>query len=114
MNLNDLTPAQRAELKAQLEAAERAEKQKRQDDIDAYKQSVDDFVRGTFERMQRVSALMRSEKDSVFTAAETLITLKDELYNTSVKRYTAISPFRICVNYHTHAVPEGQAMDDGF
>ena len=26
MNLNDLTPAQRAELKAQLEAAERAEK----------------------------------------------------------------------------------------
>ena len=88
MNLNDLTPAQRAELTAQLEAAERAEKQKRQDDIDAYKQSVDDFVRGTFERMKRVSELMRSEKDSVFTAAETLITLKDELYNTKTDRHS--------------------------
>jgi len=88
MNLNDLTPAQRAELKAQLEAAERAEKQKRQDDIDAYKQSVDDFVRSTFERMKRVSETMRSEKDSVFTAAETLITLKDELYNTKTDRHS--------------------------
>ena len=88
MNLNDLTPAQRAELKAQLEAAERAEKQKRQDDIDAYKQSVDDFVRGTFERMKRVSELMRSEKDSVFTAAETLISLKDELYDTKTDRHS--------------------------
>lgn len=88
MDIKDLTAAQRAELKAQLEAEERAEKQKRQDDIDAYKQSVDDFVRGTFERMKRVSELMRSEKDSVFTAAETLITLKDELYNTKTDRHS--------------------------
>lgn len=88
MNVKDLTAEQRAELKAQLEAEERAEKQKRQDDIDAYKQSVDDFVRGTFERMKRVSELMRSEKDSVFTAAETLITLKDELYNTKTDRHS--------------------------
>lgn len=88
MNVKDLTAEQRAELKAQLEAEERAEKQKRQDDIDAYKQSVDDFVRGTFERMKRVSELMRSEKDSVFTAAETLISLKDELYNTKTDRHS--------------------------
>lgn len=88
MDIKDLTAAQRAELKAQLEAEERAEKQKRQDDIDAYKQSVDDFVRSTFERMKRVSDLMRSEKDSVFTAADTLITLKDELYDTKTDRHS--------------------------
>ena len=88
MDIQDLTAAQRAELKAQLEAEERAEKQKRQDDIDAYKQSVDDFVRRTFERMKRVSDLMRSEKDSVFTAADTLITLKDELYDTKTDRHS--------------------------
>lgn len=88
MNLNDLTPAQRAELKAQLEAAERAEKQKRQDDIDAYKQSVDDFVRSTFERMKRVSDMMRSEKDSVFANADTLISIKDELYDTKTDRHS--------------------------
>lgn len=88
MDITKLTAEQRAELKAQLEAEERAEKQKRQEDIDAYKQSVDDFVRGTFERMKRVSELMRSEKDSVFTAAETLITLKDELYSTKTDRHS--------------------------
>lgn len=88
MDLNDLTPAQRAELKAQLEAAERAEKQKRQDDIDAYKQSVDEFVRTTFERMKGVSEMMRREKDSVFTAADTLISLKDELYDTKTDRHS--------------------------
>ena len=88
MNLNDLTPAQRAELKAQLEAAERAEKQKRQDDIDAYKQSVDDFVRTTFERMKKVSELMREEKNAAFTAADTIIALKDELYDTKTDRHS--------------------------
>lgn len=88
MDITKLTAEQRAELKAQLEAEKRAEKQKRQDDIDAYKQSVDDFVRGTFERMKRVSELMRSEKDSVFAAAETLITLKDELYSTKTDRHS--------------------------
>lgn len=41
-----MTAAQRAELKAQLEAEERAEKQKREDDIAAYKDSVDEFCRG--------------------------------------------------------------------
>ena len=88
MNLNDLTPAQRAELKAQLEAAERAEKQKRQDDIDAYKQSVDEFVRTTFERMKKVSELMREEKNTAFTAADTIIALKDELYDTKTDRHS--------------------------
>lgn len=88
MDITKLTAEQRAELKAQLEAEERAEKQKRQDDIDAYKQSVDDFVRSTFLRMKRVSELMRSEKVSVFTAAETLISLKDELYNTKTDRHS--------------------------
>ena len=88
MNLKDLTPAQRAELKAQLEAAERAEKQKRQDDIDAYKQSVDDFVRTTFERMKKVSELMREEKNAAFTSADTIIALKDELYDTKTDRHS--------------------------
>ena len=88
MDIKDLTAAQRAELKALLEAEERAEKQKRQDDIDAYKQSVDDFVRNTFERMKSVSEMMRREKDSVFTAADTLISLKDELYDTKTDRHS--------------------------
>lgn len=88
MDITKLTAEQRAELKAQFEAEERAEKQKRQDDIDAYKQSVDDFVRSTFERMKGVSDMMRREKDSVFRAADTLISIKDELYDTKTDRHS--------------------------
>lgn len=88
MDITKLTAEQRAELKAQLEAEERAEKQKRQEDIDAYKQSVDEFVRTTFERMKKVSELMREEKNAVFMAADTIIALKDELYNTKTDRHS--------------------------
>ncbi len=88
MDITKLTAEQRAELKAQLEAEERAEKQKRQDDIDAYKQSVDEFVRATFERMKKVSELMREEKNTAFTAADTIIALKDELYDTKTDRHS--------------------------
>ena len=88
MDITKLTAEQRAELKAQLEAEERAEKQKRQDDIDAYKQSVDEFVRTTFERMKKVSELMREEKNTAFTAADTVIALKDELYDTKTDRHS--------------------------
>ena len=42
-----MTAAERASLKAQLEAEERAEKQKREDDINAYKDSVDGFCRSS-------------------------------------------------------------------
>jgi len=88
MDITKLTAEQRAELKAQLEAEDRAEKQKRQEDIDAYKQSVDEFVRTTFERMKKVSELMREEKNTVFTAADTIIALKDELYDTKTDRHS--------------------------
>ena len=88
MDITKLTAEQRAELKAQLEAEERAEKQKRQDDIDAYKQSVDEFVRTTFERMKKVSELMREEKNTAFTASDTIIALKDELYDTKTDRHS--------------------------
>lgn len=88
MDITKLTAEQRAELKAQLEAEERAEKQKRQEDIDAYKQSVDEFVRTTFERMKKVSELMREEKNTAFTAADTIIALKDELYDTKTDRHS--------------------------
>ena len=88
MDITKLTAEQRAELKAQLEAEERAEKQKRQDDIDAYKQSVDEFVRTTFDRLKRVSELMREEKNTAFTAADTIIALKDELYDTKTDRHS--------------------------
>ena len=81
-----MTAVERAELKAQLEAEERAEKQKREDDIAAYKAAVDEFCRLKYSRLEALSAEMRILKEEVFADAETLIRLKEELYNTKADR----------------------------
>lgn len=81
-----MTSAERAELMAQLEAEERAEKQKRENDIAAYKNSVDEFCRGKFARLQALSNEMRRLKEEIFNDAETLITLKEELFKTKCDR----------------------------
>ena len=83
-----MTAAQRAELKAQLEAEERAEKQKREESIAAYKSSVDEFCRNKFSRLQALSEEMRRLKEEVFGDAETLIALKDELFRTKSDRHS--------------------------
>lgn len=81
-----MTAAQRAELKAQLEAEERAEKQKREEDIEAYKSSVDETCRTWYERLKQLSERMRREKELIFAEAETLIGLKDDLFKTKTDR----------------------------
>ena len=83
-----MTAAQRAELKAQLEAEERAEKQKREDDIAAYKSAVDEFCRTKFSRLQTLSEEMRRLKDEVFADAELLIRLKEDLFRTKSDRHS--------------------------
>lgn len=86
MDITKMTSAERAALKAQLEAEERAEKQKRENDIAAYKNSVDEFCRGKFARLQALSNEMRRLKEEIFNDAETLITLKEELFKTKCDR----------------------------
>ena len=86
MDITKMTSAERAELMAQLEAEERAEKQKRENDIAAYRNSVDEFCRGKFARLQALSDEMRRLKEEIFNDAETLITLKEELFRTKCDR----------------------------
>lgn len=88
MDIKKMTAEQRAELKAQLEAEERAEKQKRQNNIDAYKRSVDEFCKDVFGRMEKVSEMLRAEKDRTFSSADILIKMKGELYNTKQDRHS--------------------------
>lgn len=86
MDIKNMTAKERAELKAQIEAEERAEKQKREDDITAYKNSVDEFCRSGFATLSVVSEAMRKAKDKMFADAETLISMKEELFRTKSDR----------------------------
>ncbi len=107
MDIKQMTPAERAALKAQLEAEERAESQKRQESIDAYKQMVDEFCADTFTRMKKVSEILRAEKERVFAAAELLIEQKEKLYKTKQDRHsnqftTADSRVTVALGYRTN------------
>ncbi len=83
-----MTAAERAELKAQLEAQERAEKQKREDDINAYKDLVSEFCRKTKDDMMELSAEMRRRKDKVFGNVTAIIDMKEALFKTKVNRHS--------------------------
>jgi len=107
MDITKMTAAQRAELKAQLEAEERAEKQKREDDIAAYKDSVDEFCRDKFARLQALSEEMRRAKEDVFGDAERLIALKEELFRTKSDRHsnqftTSDGSITVALGYRTN------------
>lgn len=107
MDLSKMTAAERAQLKAQLEAEERAEIQKRQENIDAYKQSVDEFCKDVFGRMQKVSELMRAEKERTFSAANILIEMKEQLYKTKQDRHsnqftTSDGKYTVALGYRTN------------
>ena len=107
MDITKMTAAQRAELKAQLEAEERAEKQKREESIAAYKSSVDEFCRSKFSRLQALSEEMRRLKEEVFGDAETLNALKDELFRTKSDRHsnqftTSDGKITVALGYRTN------------
>lgn len=88
MDITKMTPAERAALREQLEAQERADSQKRQESIDAYKQMVDEFCADSFERMKKISELLRAEKERVFAAADLLIEQKEALFKTKSDRHS--------------------------
>lgn len=88
MDITKMTPQQRAELKAQLEAQERAEKQKREDDVNAYKDLVSGFCHRTKDKLLALSGLMRQHKDEVFKEVESVIQLKEALYDTKLDRHS--------------------------
>lgn len=88
MDITKLTPEQRAQLQAQLDEMARADKQKREDDINTYRELVSEFVHKTKDSMMDLSGLMRQRKDEVFANVAALIELKEKLYNTKIDRHS--------------------------
>ena len=86
MDIKKLTPEQRAELKAQLEAEERAEKARVDAEREAYKQLVDATVRNSVKKLQTLSAEMMRVKQEVFAEFETVIKMKNDLFRVKLDR----------------------------
>ena len=91
MDLTQLTKEQKAVLKAQLEAEEKAEKARVQNERDTYKELVDATVRSNVRKLQELSAEMERVKAEVFGEFATgefatLIKTKNELFSTKMNR----------------------------
>ena len=86
IDINNLTPEQKAQLKAQLENEEKAEKARVQNERGAYKQLVDETVKNAVQKLQTLSAQMEQIKQEVFTEFGTLISTKNELFKTKADR----------------------------
>ena len=86
MDLSKLTPQQRAELKAQLQAEEKAEAARIENERKAYKDLVDATVLSCAKKLMTLSAEMQRVKQEVFQECATLIRTKNELFKTKGDR----------------------------
>lgn len=86
MNIQDLTPEQKAQLLADLEADKQAQEEKRQADKEAYKVLRDETVRQVFDGLKKVSDTLLMAKEGTFKVFEQIIAMKDELYNSKSDR----------------------------
>lgn len=86
MDYEKLTAKEKAELRARIEAEDKAKKQKQQEDRETYKTLTDKFVTTNIKKLQNLSSQMMLVKQEVFRDAELLIDMKDELFKTKVDR----------------------------
>ncbi|MBR8705867.1 hypothetical protein IX324_001651 [Bacteroides pyogenes] len=80
MEISKLTKEEKEQLKLQLEAEERAEAIRVQQERETYKELVDKFVAINLRKLQVLSSEMTRIKQEVFSDAATLISMKNELF----------------------------------
>lgn len=86
MDYEKLTEKEKAELRARIDAEDKAKKQKQQEDRETYKTLTDKFVITNIKKLQNLSSQMMLIKQEVFRDADLLIDMKDELFKTKVDR----------------------------
>ena len=86
MDYEKLTEKEKAELRARIDAEDKAKKQKQQEDRETYKTLTDKFVTTNIKKLQNLSSQMMLIKQEVFRDADLLIDMKDELFKTKVDR----------------------------
>lgn len=88
MDLSKLSTEERAALKAQLDAEERAERNRIEQERETYKQLVDSTVKASVTKLQLLSTEMMRVKQEIFNEFGTVINLKNELFKTKSGRQT--------------------------
>jgi len=81
IDFKKLTDEQKKELRLQMEAEERAEKEAAQRLKTDYEALKDEQVRASFKRLQNVSSSLGDEKVDIFNQFGSLIAMKKELFN---------------------------------
>lgn len=80
IDLNGMTAEERAALLSDLQAAEAAEKEQREQDIAAYKSLVSDTVEDAFPKLEAISTELAERKGRVRGMFATVIRMKSDLY----------------------------------
>ena len=80
MDITKLSSEERASLKAQLDAEEKAERSRIEQERETYKQLVDTTVKASVTKLQLLSAEMMRVKQEIFNEFGAVINMKNELF----------------------------------
>lgn len=80
LDFNNLSPEQKAQLKAQLDAEEKASKERQKRERQNYDQIKDAQVKTTFKYLTRISSELENSKANVFGEFKAILDLKKELF----------------------------------
>ena len=86
MDIKNLTPEERAELKAQLEAEERATEAQLQRERQSYNDMRDDFVERMFGELKKLSDEMIAIKQQIFSESAMLDEMQQRLFKVKMDR----------------------------
>ncbi|MTK53320.1 DUF3164 family protein [Paludibacter sp.] len=87
MDIKNLTPEEKASLKAQLAAEEKADKIKAQQDKQAYKALMSDFVEKFFPKLTQIASDLTLAKADLFESAAAIFELKKQVFNISAEAW---------------------------
>lgn len=87
MDTSNLTPEQKRQLMADLEAEFKAEEQRKRKEKQAYEAMRDKTVRQVFKKLEKLSETVLTAKSDAFGNFETILQLKKELYQVGDDRW---------------------------
>jgi hypothetical protein len=88
MDISNLSKEEKAKLKMQLEAEDKAERARIDQERQNYKDLVDVTVNTSVKKLQELSAQMERLKNEIFSEFDSVIKMKEELFNVKVDRQT--------------------------